>query len=111
MAPQKRVEWLDSVSPTGRWKFGDDVFCLHCDGIWKAEDITCDHEGDPTCPVCSGSSPIDFHHLPWWRDDLVAEKEEYGEEDAEGDRRFKWIRTPLEATAGQPRKLPSVSNN
>jgi hypothetical protein len=62
-----RAEWLSQVSPTNVWAFGDDVFCLHCDGLFKAEDVACDNEGDPTCPLCHSSTPLDFHRLPWWR--------------------------------------------
>jgi hypothetical protein len=33
MLPPARAKWLNKVSPTSKWKLGDDVFCLHCDGL------------------------------------------------------------------------------
>lgn len=78
-------------------------FCLHCDGVWKAEDVACDDEGDPTCPVCSNSTPLDFHDLPWWRKDLVKE--------IDGDAQYEWHRQPIQAEAGKPGKLPTPNAN
>ncbi len=93
-----KATWLDSVSPTSSWSLGDDVFCLQCDGIFKAEDVACDSEGDPTCPICKSSTPLDFHHIPWWRDDLVGEDSDGG--------RF-WNGKPVTATPGKPSRLPA----
>jgi len=96
MDPVARAAWLDSVSPTSSWSFGDDIFCLHCDGVFKAEDVFCDREGDPTCPVCKSSTPLDFHSMPWWRDDLV-------DEDKDGCR--SWKGAPVTAIPGNPTRL------
>jgi hypothetical protein len=98
MDPGRRAAWLDSVSPTSSWSLGDDVFCLHCDAVFKAEDVACDHEGDPTCPVCKSSTPLDFHHIPWWRGDLVGEDFERG---------GYWKGTPITAVSGKPGQLPA----
>ena len=71
MSAAERAVWLDRVSPTSRWVMGDDVFCLHCDGVFKAEEVACDNEGDPMCPLCQSGTPLDFAHFPWWRGDLT----------------------------------------
>jgi hypothetical protein len=99
MSPAQRAFWLDSVSPTSSWSFGDDIFCMHCDGVFKAEDVGCDDEGDPTCPVCRNATPLDFHKMPWWREDLIAEN-------AAGRR--KWIGKSIKAESGKPRNLPAA---
>jgi hypothetical protein len=97
MSPQQRAEWLDSVSPISSFRLGQDVFCMHCDGVFKAEDVSCDNEGDPTCPCCKSSTPLDFHGAPWWREDLM-------DEDDEGIR--TWRVKTIKAEAGRPRQLP-----
>jgi hypothetical protein len=102
MMPAARAKWLNRVSPTSKWKFGDDVFCLHCDGLFKAEDVACDDEGDPTCPLCHSSTPLDFHHLPWWREDLCKELDA----EVETDEQHAWKVEPIHATPGQPRTIP-----
>src|ERR1019366_6789504 len=97
MDPAAKVKWLTRVSPTNRWALGDDVFCLHCDGVFKAEDVACDEEGDPTCPVCHSSTLLDFGHLPWWREDLC--------DQVDTEEQHVWKVTPIQATPGQPYKL------
>lgn len=97
MTPEDRVAWLGSRSITGGWTVGEDVFCLHCDGVWKAEDVSCDLQGDPTCPVCRSSTPLDFHGLPWWREDLVREDD---------DTQYVWGVTPIRGEVGKPMTLP-----
>ena len=92
-----RAAWLDGASPTGSWSQGDDIYCLHCDGVFKAEDVACDREGDPTCPLCQSATPLDFHGLPWWRDDLV---------DEDDDGAHSWKGAPITATPGKPARLP-----
>jgi hypothetical protein len=67
MTPQARAVWLSIEPLIKSWKLGDDVFCLHCDAVWIAEDLACDQDGYPTCPFCRNSNPLDFHHIPWWR--------------------------------------------
>ncbi|HZV36803.1 MAG TPA: hypothetical protein VFB72_19655 [Verrucomicrobiae bacterium] len=103
LAPSHRVNWLDDVSPTQSWKLGDDVFCLHCDAIFKAEDVACDTDGDPTCPACQSSTPLDFHHMPWWREDLCQE--------VDSDEQYAWKGKPLHATPGKPDRLPKSEKN
>jgi hypothetical protein len=100
MLPKARAEWLNKVSPTGTWKFGDDIFCLQCDAVFKAEDVACDPEGDPTCPLCHSSTPLDFHNLPWWRDDLTKEV------DDEEQQQHAWKVEPITATPSKPRVIP-----
>lgn len=97
MEPTARAAWLDSVSPLSSWALGDDIFCLHCDAVFKAEDVACDADGDPTCPLCKSSTPLDFHVIPWWRDDLIDEDEEVG---------WSWKGAPVSAIQGKPRTLP-----
>ncbi len=103
LTPAKRVTWLNELSPTNSWNLGDDVFCLHCDGVFKAEDVACDDDGYPTCPVCHSSTPLDFAHLPWWRDDLTKE--------VDGDEQHQWAVKPITAEPGKPRKLPNKNSN
>jgi hypothetical protein len=102
MLPSERAKWLTSVSPTSTWEEGDNVFCLHCDGVFKAEDVACDPEGDPTCPVCRASTPLDFHYIPWWRSDLVKE--------GDGELDWEWRGTPIVAIEGKPMNLPAEKN-
>lgn len=97
LKPDARAKWLNEVSPTNSWAFKDDVFCHHCDGLFKAEDVACDKDGDPTCPLCYASTPLDFHKLPWWREDLCNEPD--------GDEGYTWKVEPLHAISGQPRRI------
>jgi hypothetical protein len=107
LTPAQRVAWLDRVSPTNSWAPNDDVFCLHCDAVFKAEDVACDEEGDPTCPLCRSSTPLDFDPLPWWREDLTRSAE--SEDDYES--KHEWIGTPITAEPGKPRLLPERGMN
>jgi hypothetical protein len=103
---RKKVRWLNNRAALGRrtkWAVGDDVFCRHCDGFFKAEDVVCDDEGGPTCPVCRGSTPLDFARLPWWRIDLVEEKR------VNNRTIYAWRAKPLRATPNKPRLLPFPS--
>jgi hypothetical protein len=93
MNAKESVDWLNERDPIREWSVDADVFCLHCDGMFKAQDVACDSEGDPTCPVCRDSTPLDFHGIPWWREDLVDDKEE-------------WRIKALEAEPGKPGCLP-----
>jgi hypothetical protein len=102
-SPKDKVKWLSSVSPTNSWASGDDIFCLHCDALFKAEDIACDDEGDPTYPLCHSSTPLDFHHLPWWREDLCKES-------GDGEQHV-WRVEPLHAKLGELRKIPASNAN
>ena len=103
MKPAARAKWLNRVSPTHKWAPGDDVFCLHCDGLFKTEDVACDAEGDPTCPLCHSSTPMDFHHLPRWREDLCKE--------VDSDEQQTWRVEPIHATPGEPRRIPRPDAN
>jgi hypothetical protein len=100
MNAKERVEWLNERDPLRQWSVGDDVFCLHCDGVFKAEDVACDHEGDPTCPLCNSSTPLDFAEIPWWREDLVKQRPD----------NYRMVNTwrvkPVQAIAGKPGHLP-----
>jgi hypothetical protein len=96
----ERVQWLNARDPLHKWRVNHDVYCLHCDGVFKAEDIVCDDEGFPTCPVCRASTPIDFARLPWWRIDLVDEQIVCNREV------YTWRAKPIRAIRGQPRQLP-----
>ncbi len=71
---------------------------MHCDGVFKAQDVFEDEDSDPNCPVCKRSSPIDFHPLPWWREDLTAE--------VSGPQQHIWRVSPIVATPGKPSVLP-----
>jgi hypothetical protein len=103
MDSSAKAKWLNRVSPTSKWALGDDVFCLHCDAVFKAEDVACDEEGDPTCPICHSSTPLDFHHLPWWREDLCKE--------VDTDEQHAWKVDPIRATPGQPRTIPKPNES
>lgn len=100
MNVEEKISWLNENDPLRQWSVGADVFCLHCDGVFKAEDVASDFVGDPTCPVCIGSTPLDFAEIPWWRDDLVSEKW-----NKNGYVR-KWLNQPICAVAGKPGRLP-----
>jgi hypothetical protein len=99
LAPTARAAWLSFHSPLNNWRAGQDVFCFHCDGVWKSEDVACNESGDPTCPVCLDSSPLGFSPLPWWRADLVVER--YGLP------QFQWASEAVTAEPGKPRTLPA----
>ena len=95
MTAEQKIEWLNDRDPIHVWAVDSDVFCLHCDGMFKAQDVACDGDNEPTCPVCKGSSVIDFHGIPWWRDDLVADDDGY-----------EWRLVRFAAIAGCPGRLP-----
>lgn len=95
MNAKQTIEWLNKRDPIHQWSVDDDVFCLHCDGVFKAEDVARDRDGDPTCAVCKGATPLDFHHAPWWREDLM-------DEDNDG---CHWIGEPIRGLARQPKSL------
>lgn len=96
---EKKVQWLNDRDPLNKWSVGEDVYCLHCDGVFKAEDVGKDTDGLPECPRC-GATPLDFAGAPWWREDLVEEKTHYS-----------WLVQPIRATPGQPGQLPPSSTN
>ena len=95
------VDWLNERDPLNEWSVDDDVFCLHCDGVFKVQDVARDYGSYPTCPVCRNSTPIDFHGIPWWREDLVDESD-----DGEGIVR-QWRGEPIHGIAGKPGRLPA----
>jgi hypothetical protein len=71
LIPAQKVTWFNERDPINSWKVGQTIFCLHCDGSFKAEEISfyedkMDHELLPECPHCNGS-PLDFASFPWWR--------------------------------------------
>jgi hypothetical protein len=100
MNAEQKIDWLNERDPLNEWAVDDDVFCLHCDGVFKAQDLALASDGCPTCPVCHTNTPLYFHAVPWWREDLVAESE------TEDDIERNWIGKPIGAVAGQPGKLP-----
>jgi hypothetical protein len=95
------VEWLTERDPLHKWKIGEDVYCHHCDGVFKAHDVFNDSMDDPNCPLCHHSSPIDFAKEPWWRPDLI--------EQSASKYRMKntWTVQPIRAKAGKPTWLPT----
>ena len=95
---EKRVQWFSKRDPFRTWSVGEDVYCLHCDGVFKAEDIGEDTDGLPECPRC-GATPLDLAEAPWWREDLISE-----------EARYKWLVQPIRATPGQPAQLPSPAH-
>ncbi len=97
LSAAERVAWLNEEDPFHQWAVGQDVYCLHCDGVFKAEDVACDREGDPTCPVCHSSTPLDFFALPWWREDLV--------KSVDGEEQHAWKVEPIHAIPGKPRSI------
>jgi len=103
LAPAARAAWLSFHAPLNRWGVGQDVFCFSCDGVWKAEDVTCSEDGAPTCPVCLNGGPLWFCPLPWWRVDLVVERC--------GIPHFQWAGEAVRAEQGNPRKLPDRNRN
>jgi hypothetical protein len=109
MNAKAKVRWLNARNPfKDKWSVGEDVYCLHCEWVFKAEDVIEDEEGDPNCPHCHRSSPIDFLKEPSWRDDLI-------EQSATRFRIInKWRVKPIRATRGHPIPLPprsSIANN
>jgi hypothetical protein len=102
MNAKEKVRWLNARDPLQKWSVGEDVYCLHCDGVFKVDDVSPDYAGYPECPVCHGATPIDFHKLPWWRDDLV-------EQTATKYRMVNtWRVEPIRATLGHPSTLPPL---
>jgi len=101
MSTAERIEWYNSVNPFRSVKVGDDVFCLHCNGYFKAEDVACDRRGLALCPGCHDGNPADFASMPWWRDDLT----EPDGQDEEGSK-VKWIGLALHAESGVVKYLP-----
>ena len=65
MNANERVEWLNERDPLHQWAVGDDIFCLHCDGVFKAQDVAHGDEDLPVCPVCRDGNPLDFADIPW----------------------------------------------
>lgn len=100
MDAEKTVQWLNERDPLNEWSVDDDLFCLHCDGVFKAQDVFRDKNGDPNCPVCKNSSPLDFHSIPWWREDLTSATE------GEDEFGYEWKGTPITAESGKPKSLP-----
>ncbi len=60
MNAEEKVSWLNEQDALRRWSVGEDVLCLLCKGVFKAEDVASDFVGDPTCPLCISSTPLDF---------------------------------------------------
>jgi hypothetical protein len=60
MDAEEKVSWLNQHAPRRQWAVGDDVRCRCCDGVFKAERIAIDYVGEPTCPICIGSTPAHF---------------------------------------------------
>jgi hypothetical protein len=101
----EKVNWLNERDPFREWSVDDDVFCLHCDGVFKVQDVVRAADGCPICPVCMNSTPIDFAEIPWWREDLV---EQTANDDGLVNR---WLVKPIHAVTGKPGNLPARANN
>lgn len=99
MNAKERVRWLNARDPLHQWKVGQDVYCLHCEAVFKAEDVGEAADGLPECPLCD-ATPLDFHEQPFWREDLV------GEKIVRGRAIYIWRVEPICAVLGQPRTLP-----
>jgi hypothetical protein len=69
---EQKVDWLNERDPFHQWAVGDDIYCFHCEKIFKAENVVRDKYHDPNCPHCVGSSPMDFigRGSTLWPDDL-----------------------------------------
>lgn len=69
MTDKEKVAWFNIRRVfIADWRVGQDVFCFHCDGKFKAEKIAEDRDGDPCCPFC-GATPLDLAAVPWWKSD------------------------------------------
>ena len=90
-----------TFDPLHKWSVDDDVYCLHCDGVFKAQDVGEDNERLPICAVCKHAYPIDFFKMPWWREDLVEQSVDH-----EGMIN-QWRVEPICAVAGKPGQLPA----
>jgi hypothetical protein len=99
MNAEERVRWLNARDPLHKWKVGQDIYCLHCDAVFKVEDVGEDSDGLPECPLCD-ATPLDFHTEPWWREDLVEQTPR------KYDVKNTWRVEPIRAVAGQPGTLP-----
>ena len=74
---QKWVDLFNEVDPFNQWQVGDNVYCLHCDECFKAEEVRFEIEKGArgiefmyaVCPYegCDGTA-MDFAHEPWWRE-------------------------------------------
>jgi hypothetical protein len=51
--------------------------------------------------MCLGSTPLDFHTIPWWRDDLVEQKL------VKSMIVNTWQAKRIRATPSKPKPLPS----
>jgi hypothetical protein len=107
LSAAKRVAWLNSEDPFHQWAVGQGVFCLHCDGVFRAEDVACDDCHRVVCPVCRDGMPHDFGEIPWWREDMV---KVIGDGDAfHGWPLYRWSGEPITAESGKPKALPRPS--
>jgi hypothetical protein len=103
MNAKDRVRWLNARDPLHKWSVGQDVYCLHCEAVFKAEDVGEDFDNLPECPLCK-ATPLDFFTEPFWREDLIDQK-------VVGDRFVNtWRVPPICAVPGQPRVLPPQPN-
>ena len=100
MKANETVTWLNERELFNEWSLNDDVYCLHCDGVFKAQDVARGRGDCPTCPVCRSSTPIDFAGIPWWREDLIDEKV------TKSGFVRRWRIKPVQAMAGKPVRLP-----
>lgn len=99
MNATETILWLNDRDPFHEWAVDDDIFCLHCDGVFKAQDVARDADY-PTCPVCHDSSPLDFANMPWWREDLVNQRV------TKHEMVNTWRLKPIQAIRGKPFCLP-----
>jgi hypothetical protein len=63
MNAEEKVSWLNAHARPRRWKVGEDVRCLLCGAVFKAERTISDFVGEPTCPYCIASTAADFEKV------------------------------------------------
>jgi hypothetical protein len=77
---------------------------MHCEAVFKAEDVGEDCDSFPECPLC-GATPLDLFPEPWWRADLIDQK---CSRDSMVD---TWRVPPICGVPGQPRIPPPQAGN
>jgi hypothetical protein len=63
MNAEEKIAWLNEHDPRRKWAVRDEVRCRGCGGVFKADRTAKDYVGEPTCPFCIGSTPVDFENV------------------------------------------------
>jgi hypothetical protein len=63
MNAEEKVSWLNAHDPRQKWSVGDAVRCGGCGTVFKSEKTAMEYVGEPTCPFCIGSTPVDFEKV------------------------------------------------